>query len=64
MKKQGLKLVLELFIVFLGVSGGFFLNNWGIQQDEIELEDKYLNVGCTIKGEKFVSFLSLINRTF
>ncbi len=43
MKKQGLKLVLELFIVFLGVSGGFFLNNWGIQQDEMELEDKYLN---------------------
>lgn len=42
MKKQGLKLLLELFIVFLGVSGGFFLNNWGIQQDELELEGKYL----------------------
>jgi len=36
------KLVLELFVVFLGVSSGFVLNNYREVQKEIELEKKYM----------------------
>ena len=37
------KLMLELLVVFLGVTAGFVLNNWRIQQQEKKLEEKYLS---------------------
>ncbi|MBT6765423.1 MAG: hypothetical protein HOA90_12925 [Prolixibacteraceae bacterium] len=37
------KLTLELIVVFLGVTVGFLLNNWRIQNQEKSLEQKYLN---------------------
>lgn len=37
------KLTLELIVVFLGVTVGFLLNNWRIQNHEESLEQKYLN---------------------
>ncbi|MDX2362435.1 MAG: hypothetical protein QNK23_16625 [Crocinitomicaceae bacterium] len=36
-------LILELFVVFLGVTAGFLLNNWTSNQDEHALEQKYIN---------------------
>jgi len=36
-------LVLQLFVVFLGVSAGFLLNNWRISQQEQKLEEKYIS---------------------
>jgi len=36
------KLLLELIVVFLGVSSGFILNNWRTQQRDKELEVKYI----------------------
>ena len=36
------KLFFELIVVFLGVSAGFLLNNWRMEQEEIKLEEKYL----------------------
>ena len=36
------KLFFELIVVFLGVTGGFILNNWRIEQEEKKLEHKYL----------------------
>ncbi len=33
----------ELIVVFLGVTAGFFLNNWKMDQQEKHLERKYLN---------------------
>lgn len=36
------KLVLELAVVFLGVTAGLILNNWNLQRQEIEKENKYL----------------------
>ena len=36
------KLFFELIVVFLGVTGGFVLNNWRMEQEEIKLEEKYL----------------------
>jgi len=36
------KLFFELVVVFLGVTGGFLLNNWRIEQDERKFEQKYL----------------------
>jgi hypothetical protein len=36
------KLLLELLVVFLGVSAGFLLNNWRIDQEEQELKQEYL----------------------
>lgn len=37
------KLFFELIVVFLGVSAGFILNNWRMEQDERRIEEKYLN---------------------
>ena len=37
------KLFFELIMVFLGVTAGFVLNNWRIEQDERKLEQKYLD---------------------
>jgi hypothetical protein len=36
------KLFFELIMVFLGVNAGFVLNNWRMEQDERNLEQKYL----------------------
>ncbi|MFC2133114.1 hypothetical protein ACFLTH_00735 [Bacteroidota bacterium] len=36
------KLFFELIVVFLGVSSGFFLNNWRMEEQEKQVEDKYL----------------------
>lgn len=36
------KLLLELVVVFLGVSGGFFLNNWRDSRNNIYLEKRYI----------------------
>ncbi len=36
------KLALELFVVFLGVTSGFLLNNWQINKQEEKIEEKYL----------------------
>ena len=33
----------ELLVVFIGVTAGFLLNNWRMDQAEIRLEQKYLN---------------------
>lgn len=35
-------LSLELIVVFLGVTGGFLLNNWRTEQQEQQLEQKYI----------------------
>ena len=37
------KLFLELMVVFLGVSGSFFINNWRDSKNNIELEQRYIN---------------------
>jgi len=37
------KLTLELFVVFLGVTMGFLLNNWQGEQQSKDLEQKYMN---------------------
>jgi len=37
------KLFFELIVVFLGVTGGFLLNNWRMEQEERVLEEKYLS---------------------
>ena len=37
------KLLLELVVVFLGVTAGFLLNNWQNQKQTSSLEKKYLN---------------------
>jgi hypothetical protein len=37
------KLMLELVVVFLGVSAGFLLNSWRIQRQEVRLERQYLS---------------------
>jgi hypothetical protein len=37
------KLFFELVVVFLGVTAGFVLNNWRMQQEENQLEQKYLS---------------------
>lgn len=37
------KLSLELIVVFLGITAGFFLNNWKMQKQETLLEQKYLS---------------------
>lgn len=37
------KLLLELVVVFLGVTAGFLLNNWQNQKQTSSLENKYLN---------------------
>ena len=36
------KWIMELLVVFLGVTAGFLLNNWREQQQEKKLEKKYL----------------------
>jgi len=36
------KLFFELIVVFLGVTAGFVLNNWRMDQDERKIEQKYL----------------------
>ena len=36
------KLFFELVVVFLGVTAGFVLNNFRMEQEEKKLEDKYL----------------------
>jgi hypothetical protein len=36
-------LTLQLFVVFLGVTAGFLLNNWRISQQEQKLEEKYIS---------------------
>lgn len=36
------KLFFELIVVFLGVTAGFVLNNWRMEQEERKLEEKYL----------------------
>ena len=33
----------ELLVVFIGVTAGFLLNNWRMDQAEVKLEHKYLN---------------------
>lgn len=33
----------ELLVVFIGVTAGFLLNNWRVDQSEKKLEQKYLN---------------------
>lgn len=37
------KLFLELIVVFLGVTSGFLLNNWREQDQENQLEQKYIS---------------------
>ncbi len=37
------KLFFELIVVFLGVTAGFILNNWRMQKDVQNTEQKYLN---------------------
>ncbi len=41
-KQDRMKLLLELLVVFLGVTAGFILNNWRVQRVERELEAKYI----------------------
>ena len=41
-KQNWLKLGLELFVVFLGITAGFLLNNWQIDRQEAKIEQKYL----------------------
>lgn len=41
-KQNWAKLALELFVVFLGVTSGFLLNNWQVSNQEAKLEQKYL----------------------
>ena len=41
-KLNWVTLALELVVVFLGVSAGFFLNNWRDQIRDIELERRYI----------------------
>ena len=41
-KQNWLKLGLELFVVFLGITAGFLLNNWEISNQEVKIEQKYL----------------------
>lgn len=36
------KLFFELIVVFLGITAGFVLNNWRMEQEEIKLEQKYI----------------------
>lgn len=36
------KLFFELIVVFLGVTGGFVLNNWRMQEQEKHVEQKYI----------------------
>lgn len=36
------KLFFELIVVFLGVTSGFFLNNWRMEEQEKQVEEKYL----------------------
>jgi len=36
------KLFFELIVVFLGVTAGFVLNNWRMDQEERKIEQKYL----------------------
>ena len=36
-------LFFELVVVFLGVTAGFLLNNWQLQRQDQNLEQKYLN---------------------
>ncbi len=36
------RLILELVVVFLGVSAGFFMNNWRDQNRDIEQERRYI----------------------
>lgn len=35
-------LILELIVVFLGVTAGFLLNNWSSSKNDSQLEEKYL----------------------
>lgn len=35
--------IIELLVVFLGVTGGFLLNTWRENNSELKLEQKYLN---------------------
>ena len=37
------KLFFELIVVFLGVTAGFILNNWRMEQEEVKHEQKYIN---------------------
>ncbi len=37
------KLFFELFVVFLGVTAGFLLNNWQLSRQDKQLEKEYLN---------------------
>ena len=37
------KLFFELIVVFLGITAGFILNNWRMEQEEVKHEQKYLN---------------------
>jgi len=39
-KTKWSKLILELFVVFLGVTAGFVLNNWRMSKQEYKLEQK------------------------
>ena len=41
-KINWLQLGLELFVVFLGVTAGFLLNNWSVNRHESKIEQKYL----------------------
>lgn len=42
-KNDWKKLIFELLVVFLGVTAGFLLNNWQLDQQDQALEKKYLN---------------------
>ncbi|MCW8805094.1 MAG: hypothetical protein OQK56_01430 [Ignavibacteriaceae bacterium] len=37
------KLFFELIVVFLGITAGFVLNNWRMEQEEKKLEEKYIS---------------------
>lgn len=43
LKKSWLKLILEVFVVFLGVTAGFLLNNWRSKEIDKNLEKKYIS---------------------
>ena len=36
------RLLLELIVVFLGVTAGFLLNNWQMEKQDLRLEEKYM----------------------
>ena len=55
------KLGLELLVVFLGVSSGFILNNWREENQQLELEQKYIS-GFIADVEDSIDELERMNK--